>query len=69
VKPKRTHKELWDLLRAEAGEDEIEKAASMTVEQAEAELRAAGFDVSAERAKARAFLDELERPRATRQRR
>jgi hypothetical protein len=60
-RPHRTHKELWDHLVAEAGEEEIEKAASMSVEQAEAELRAAGFDVAAERARAEAFLDDLER--------
>jgi hypothetical protein len=58
---KRTPKELWDELVDEAGEAEIEKAASMSVAQAEAELRAAGFDVDAERANARGRLDELER--------
>jgi hypothetical protein len=58
--PERKHADLWKELVDEAGEDEIDRAASVSVEQAEAELRAAGFDVEAERAKARAFLDELE---------
>jgi len=52
--------ELWKKLADEAGEDEIDRAASVSVEQAEADLRAAGFDVAAERAKANAFLDALE---------
>jgi hypothetical protein len=56
----RKHADLWKELVAEAGEDEIDRAASVTVEQAEAELKAAGFDVAAERAKASAFLDALE---------
>jgi hypothetical protein len=58
--PERKHADLWKELVDEAGEDEIERAASVSVEQAEAELRAAGFDVEAERVKARAFLDDLE---------
>jgi hypothetical protein len=52
--------ELWKELLAEAAEDEIERAASVSVEQAEKELAEAGFDVAAERAKAEAFLRELE---------
>jgi hypothetical protein len=56
----RKHADLWNKLVDEAGEEEIERAASMSVEQAEAELRAAGFDVAEERAKANAFLDALE---------
>ena len=43
----------------EAGEDAIDGAATVSVAQAEAELKAAGFDVAAERAKANAFLDAL----------
>jgi hypothetical protein len=53
-------KNLWQELVDEAGEEEIERAASVSVEEAEAELAAAGFDVAAERAKASAFLDALE---------
>jgi hypothetical protein len=56
------HADLWNKLVDEAGEDEIDRAASVGVEQAEAELKAAGFDVGAERAKASAFLDALECP-------
>lgn len=51
---------LWAELVDEAGEEEIEEAASVSVEQAEAELRAAGFDVDAENARAEAFLAWLE---------
>jgi hypothetical protein len=57
---KRKHADLWKKLVDEAGEDEIDRAASVSVEQAEADLKAAGFDVAAERAKANAFLDALE---------
>jgi hypothetical protein len=57
---KRKPQDLWKQLVDEAGEDEIERAANVSVEQAEAELRAAGFDVAAERAKAEAFLDVLD---------
>jgi hypothetical protein len=53
--------DLWNRLVDEASEDEIDRAASVSVEQAERELAAAGFDVAAERAKASAFLDALER--------
>jgi hypothetical protein len=52
--------ELWKQLVAEVGEEEIERAASVTVAEAEAELKAAGFDVAGERAKAEAFLEALE---------
>jgi hypothetical protein len=58
---KRTPKEVWQKLVDEAGEEEIERAASVSVEQAEKELAAAGFDVAAERATANAFLEALER--------
>jgi hypothetical protein len=56
----RKHADLWKKLVDEAGEDEIDRAASVSVEQAEADLKAAGFDVAAERAKANALLDTLE---------
>jgi hypothetical protein len=52
--------ELWKQLVAEVGDEEVERAANVTVAEAEAELRAAGFDVAAERAKAEAFLDALD---------
>jgi len=52
--------ELWKKLVAEAAEAEIDAAASISVEQAEKDLAAWGFDVAAERAKAEAFLVELE---------
>ena len=53
--------ELWKQLVAEVGDEEVERAASVTVAEAEAELKAAGFDVAAERAKAEAFLVALEK--------
>ena len=52
-------KRVWQHLVDEAGEAEIERAASVSVQQAERELAAVGFDVAAERARASAFLDEL----------
>ena len=55
----RKHADLWKELVDEAGEGEIERATTVSVAQAEAELKAAGFDVAAERAKASAFLDAL----------
>jgi hypothetical protein len=63
----RKHADLWKKLVDEADEDEMDRAASMSVQQAEADLKAAGFDVAAERAKANAFLDALESraPRST----
>ena len=53
--------DLWREILDDAGEDEIEAAANVSVAQAEKELAAAGFDVAAERAKAEAFLVALER--------
>ena len=53
----RKHADLWREIVDEAGEDEIDRAASVSVVDAEAELKAAGFDVAAERAKASAFAD------------
>ena len=58
----RRNADIWKQLVDEAGEDEIERAASVSVAQAGKELAAAGFDVRAERAKANAFLDDLEQP-------
>jgi hypothetical protein len=58
----RTALELWERLVEEAGEELIERAASVSVAQAEKELRDAGFDVAAERAEGEAFLADLERP-------
>jgi hypothetical protein len=57
--------ELWKQLVAEVGDEEVERAASVTRAEAEAELRAAGFDVAAERARAEAFLDALANREAT----
>jgi hypothetical protein len=51
---------LWQKLVAEAGEELIEEAASVSVAQAEKDLAEAGFDVAAERARAEAFLASLE---------
>jgi hypothetical protein len=56
----RSAEELWRRVVEEAGEDEIERAASVSVAQAEKELAEAGFDVAAERARGEALLDELE---------
>jgi hypothetical protein len=55
----RKHADLWKELVDEAGEEEIDRAATVSVAQAEAELEAAGFDVAAERAKAGAFVESL----------
>jgi hypothetical protein len=57
---KRSPEEIWRRLVEEAGEDEIERAASVSVAQAEKDLAAAGFDVAAEREKADALLRKLE---------
>jgi hypothetical protein len=53
--------EIWRRLVDEAVEDEIDRAASVSVAQAERDLAAAGFDVAAERATGAARLRELER--------
>ncbi len=58
--PKRIPEEVWRQLADEAGEDEVDRAASVSVAQAEKELAEAGFDVAAERAKGVALIDELE---------
>jgi len=57
---KRTPEEVWNHLEQEAAEDEIEQGASVGVAQAEKELAEAGFDVEAEREKARAWVRELQ---------
>jgi hypothetical protein len=53
--------EIWQRLVDEAGDEEVERAASVSVEQAERELAAMGVDVAAQRAKADDFLQALER--------
>jgi len=55
----RKHADLWKELVDEAGDDEIDRAATVSVAQAEAELAAASFDVAAERANAGAFVGAL----------
>jgi hypothetical protein len=57
--PKPSPEQIWQRLVDEAGEDEVERAASVRVAQAEKDLAEAGFDVAAERAKATALLAEL----------
>ncbi len=56
---RRSPEEIWQRLVDESGEDAIERAASVSVAQAEAELRLAGFDVAKERARADAFTKAL----------
>ncbi len=58
---RRTPEQLWQQLVDESGEDEIERAASVSIAQAESELRLAGFDVKKERADADALLNDLTR--------
>lgn len=57
----RTPEQIWHQLVEESGEDEIARAASVNVAQAESELHLAGFDVKTERAEADAWLKELTR--------
>jgi hypothetical protein len=54
-----TPEDLWDKLVEEAGEDPIAAAASVSPSQAEQDLRAAGFDVKAERDRADAVIAGL----------
>jgi hypothetical protein len=54
---------VWQQLVDEAGDDAVERAAAVSVAQAEKDLESAGFDVAAERALALARLRELESPR------
>jgi hypothetical protein len=56
----RDYEKVWRQLLDEAGEDEVERAASVSVAQAEKELAEAGFDVAAERAKGAALIEDLE---------
>jgi hypothetical protein len=59
-RPQSREEALWERLVDEAGEELIDAAAAVSVEQAEADLRAWGFDVAEERARAEAFLASLE---------
>jgi hypothetical protein len=56
---KRNPEEVWKHIEQEAVDDEIEEAASVSAAQAEKELAEAGFDVEAERERARAWVREL----------
>jgi hypothetical protein len=51
--------DLWKRIVEEAGEDAITDAASVQVTQAEEDLRAAGFDVKAEREQGSAWIASL----------
>jgi hypothetical protein len=51
--------DIWRQLVEEAGEELIAQAAAVPVEQAERELRAAGFDVEAERRTAEGVIARL----------
>jgi hypothetical protein len=64
MSPLRSSAELWRQLVEEAGEEEIDRAARVSVAQAERELAEAGFDVGAERAKADGLLDWLDQGQA-----
>src|SRR5579883_3336314 len=55
-----TEEALWAELVDAAGEELIEQAAAVSVAEAEQYLRAAGFDVAEERARAEAFVRSLE---------
>ena len=58
--PKRDYEKVWRQLVDEAGEDEVERAASVSVAQAEKELAETGYDVAAERGKGAALIEDLE---------
>lgn len=58
--PPRTPLALWRQIVDEAGDDLVERAAAVSVAQAEEDLAAAGFDVAAERARAVARIAALE---------
>jgi hypothetical protein len=68
--PKRSKTELWDALVKEAreDEDEFQRAASASVEEAERGLAASGLDVEAEREKAGEWRREIEQRVAARKR-
>ncbi|MGO9835448.1 MAG: hypothetical protein ACLP1X_14640 [Polyangiaceae bacterium] len=61
--PPRSPESLWRKLVDEAGDDAVERAAAVSVAQAERDLAAAGFDVAAERALAMARIAALESAR------
>ena len=61
--PPRSAESLWQKLVDEAGDDLVAEAAAVSVAQAEKDLAAAGFDVEAERAVARARIASLTSPR------
>ena len=64
---KRTPAQIWKELEKEAREEEeIEKIASLSDAELDAELAAGGFDVAKERAEARAVREDLERRVAAR---
>jgi hypothetical protein len=62
---KRSHTELWQFLIDEAMEAEFDaemaRTLALTPEELDNELRAAGFDVEAQKAKTLAWLEKLER--------
>jgi hypothetical protein len=60
MSPPRSPAELWRQLVEEAGEEVIDRAARVSVAQAERDLAEAGFDVDAERARADGLLDWLD---------
>jgi hypothetical protein len=68
VTPRNRADAFWAQLVDEAGEDDIERAAAVSVEDAARDLAAAGFDVEAERAVARAHIAALMAPRPPRRR-
>jgi hypothetical protein len=61
--PPRSPESLWQQIVDEAGDDAVERAAAVSVAQAEKDLAAAGFDVAAERARAMARIAALESAR------
>ena len=68
MKPGNRADALWAQLVDEAGDEEIERAAAVSVAEAGHDLGAAGFDVEAERAVARAHIAALMSPRSPRRR-
>jgi hypothetical protein len=56
--------DLWKQLVDEAGEDAVDSAAKVSASEAERDLKAAGFDTNAERAKAEAAIAVLIGPGA-----
>ena len=57
--------DLWKQLVDEAGEDAVDSAAGVSASEAERDLKAAGFDTSAERAKAEGAIAVLTGPGGT----